>query len=179
MYNSHSLHTVAQPLISPYLKMYLFIVKSKISSVNVFSLHVLFFLTSRHVTCTMFSTLGKLRAAWRIFFLCPGSVIPKSLRSWSSITLLPYTCQKARDTHTHTHMHGCRQINTNTRNKHNARGTIRRMDSCGINENQSAIRHIVQLFKCPDAQTGVQYLHTCGKQLVTHSTLQLPGGAAL
>lgn len=37
----------------------------------------------------MVTTLGKLRAAWRIFFLCPGSVIPTSLRSWSSITLLP------------------------------------------------------------------------------------------
>lgn len=37
----------------------------------------------------MVTTLGKLRAAWRIFFLCPGSVIPTSLRSWSSITLFP------------------------------------------------------------------------------------------
>lgn len=41
------------------------------------------------IQVVMLSTLGKLRAAWRIFFLCPGSVIPTSLRSWSSITLLP------------------------------------------------------------------------------------------
>lgn len=46
----------------------------------------------------MLTTLGKLRAAWRIFFRCPGSVIPMSLRSWSSITLLPCVWTNERDT---------------------------------------------------------------------------------
>lgn len=45
----------------------------------------------------MLTTLGKLRAAWRIFFLCPGSVIPMSRRSWSSITLLPCMWTNVRD----------------------------------------------------------------------------------
>lgn len=37
-----------------------------------------------------FVTLGNDLAACRIFFLWLGSVMPISLRSWSSITLLPY-----------------------------------------------------------------------------------------
>lgn len=51
----------------------------------------------------MLTTLGKLRAAWRIFFLCPGSVIPTSRRSWSSITLLPCMWTNVRGTSKKTH----------------------------------------------------------------------------
>lgn len=68
---------------------------TKTLSVNVF--------TQCWAWAMMVTTLGKLRAAWRIFFLCPGSVIPMSLRSWSSITLLPCMWTNVRGTSKETH----------------------------------------------------------------------------
>ena len=50
-------------------------------------------------------TLGKERAAWRIFRLWLGSVIPISLRSCSSITFLPYTTNKNKEPGFRGHTH--------------------------------------------------------------------------